>query len=145
MTTLITAPDTVAQDAIMAALSALAPYGPAAWSVFPATEQIVARLLADPDDPAHVRRAWVAQRQDGGVLSAYARMAGWRGLFVVRCLSASDALARDGRARADTAMAGLAASGHYIKAKRTAFTPSYAAPDEAGVYTRAYQYEVVVR
>lgn len=145
MTILVTAPDALVQDAIMAALETLAPYGPAAWAVFPVSAQIVARLLADPDDPAHVRRAWVAQRQDGGVLSAYARMAGWRGLFVVRCLSASDALARDGRARADAAMAGLAASGHYIKAKRTAFTPPMPTPDEAGIYTRAYQYDIEVR
>lgn len=138
MPTLVAAPDTTVRDAIMAALATLSPYGVSAWGVLPVGT--VDGLLRDPSDADYIRRAWVVQRQDGGLLAAHAGLGGWRGLYVVRGLSASDALARDARARADAAMQALAG----VRAKRTAFVPPYEAPDADGIYTYAYQYEVRV-
>jgi hypothetical protein len=138
VTTLVTAPDTTARDAIMAALATLAPYGVSAWGVLPVGT--VGDLLRDPGDAEYIRRAWVAQRQDGGALDAYAGLAGWRGLYIVRGLAATDALARDARTRADAVMQALVG----VRARRLALIPPYEAPDADGIYSYAYQYEVRV-
>lgn len=139
MTVIPAAPD-IAEDVILPALRRL---GPAWWGVAP--EGTAGDLLRPASDPLHLRRVFVAQHQDGGGQSApHLRSAGWSGLVTVRCLSAEDADARDGRDRAHTAMLGMASpAGYGLRARLAGWVPP--GRDRDGIYVRGTVYEVTLR
>lgn len=135
----------LAQDAILAALAALAPVGAAWWDVAPAGEKLVTRLRAAVSPLTGVTslaRAYVAQHQDGGGAPVrYVAAEGWAGLVVVRVLSATDAEARAGFALVAPAMAALGQpTGYELTARWD--RPVSVPRDPDGIYTRAGQWAV---
>lgn len=137
--TVIPAALDISEDVVLPALRLL---GAAWWGVAPLGT--VDRLLHPASDPAHLRRVFVAQHQAAGGLAPRIGSAGWAGPVVVRCLSASDALARSGRDAAHLKMLTLTSpAGFKVSAKYTG--PVLVPRDEDGIYTRASQYEVTIR
>lgn len=133
----------LAEDLILPALRL---QGAAWWGVAPAHEQAVARLLLPADEARHLPRFLVAQHQDGG--GAFAPLlgsAGWRGEVVVKCYSASDARARQGRSDALAALLALAAPGGYGIQVRQLPPLALPTPDLDGIYGRACRVALTLR
>lgn len=100
----------IAEDAILAALAALAPVAEFADAPADTTR----RLRLPGGDPDALVRVYVAQHQDnGGRRDDRLHSDGWEGLVAVRCISASDAVARAGRDAAHAALATLASPAGY--------------------------------
>lgn len=130
----------LAEDAILAALAALAPL-----AVFEAAPEDTTRRLRLP--AAHVEalsHVYVAQHQDnGGRRADYAHSSGWQGLIAVRCISASDAAARAGRNAAHAALTSLASpAGYHLSATYRRPIPTTI---RNGVAQRGGVYQVTIR
>ena len=142
--TVIPAALDLAEDLVLPALRRL---GAAWWGVAPAHEQAIARLLLPADEARHLPRFFIAQHQDGGGgLAPVIGDAGWRGLVLITCYSASDARARDGRDRVHVEAIGalLDPPGYAIDARyvQPVARPS---PDPDGIYGRATMYRITLR
>lgn len=131
----------IAEDLVLPALEGL---GAAWWGVAPAGT--VGDLLRPESDPAHLRRFWVAQHQDGGgQFAPRIGSAGWTGEIVIRCYSADDAEARDGRDDARAAILALAAPSGYGLQVTERPPLALPVPDEDGIYGRAWRCRLTLR
>lgn len=141
MSTVIPAALDLAEDVILPALRAL---GAAWWGVAP--HGTIGRLTAHPLDAEYLRRFWVAQHQDGGgQFAPRIGSAGWRGEVVVKCYSADDAAARQGRDLAyDAILALLPPAGYGLQVKPL---PPLAlpTPDPDGIYGRGARFALTLR
>jgi hypothetical protein len=132
----------IVEDAVLAALNALAPAGAASWGAAPINTQ--GNLKRPTSDPEHLSRVYVAQHQDGGGRPApLLGSEGWEGLVVVRVLSGDRARARAGYDLAVTAMAGLVSpAGYHIGVR---FDRPIALPVVDRIYAYAGQWRLTVR
>lgn len=142
--TVIPAALDLAEDVLLPALRLL---GAAWWGVAPATAQVTRRLRLPDSDPEYLPRFFVAQHQDGGgALAPVIGDAGWQGLVLITCYSASDARARDGRDRVHVEAIGALDDppGYAIDARyvQPVARPS---PDPDGIYGRATMYRITLR
>ena len=145
VTAAITTALETAEDAILAVLRAI-PAGaqetPAFWYV--ADAGTVGRLQLNADHQDHIPWCLVAQHQDGGGAPAHRiGAAGWAGLVVIRCLSATDANARLGYAMAAAAILD-ATSPTGLRVSAT-FDRPIAVPPLDLIHTRAGQWRVTIR
>jgi len=134
--TIPAAADTTIEDLILPALAALWPVGAAWWGVAPAGT--VARLWASPLEDDYLERFWVAQFQAGFAPAHYLHSAGLAVPVVVRCYSATEDGAREGRGLAVGAMQALTGLRVVYRA------PVRLAP-EPSLYSRADLWEVTIR
>lgn len=140
MTTIPAALD-IAEDVVLDALLTL---GAAWWGVAPVTT--VGRLLLAPGDALYLRRFWVAQHQDGGgQFDPRLGSAGWQGIVTVRCHSATDRNARDGRDAAHAVMLALTAPAGYGLSVKPLPPVALPNPDDDGIYGRATRYQLTLR
>lgn len=134
----------LAEDAIRAALTALAPTGEAHWEGAPVGT--VARLKAyahNPATPGALARCYVAQHQDdGGGRVRRLNADGWSGLVVIRVLAARDADARAGLALVVPALAALTSPAGYTLTAR--YDRRRVIPTTDGITTRAAQWRVTI-
>jgi hypothetical protein len=134
MTTPPLAADTTLEDLILPALAALWPVGAAWWGVAPAGT--VERLWMDPLADDYLVRFWVAQFQAGFSPAHYVNSAGLSVPVVVRCYSATEAAAREGRGLAVGAMQAL---------PRVVYRAPVRLAPEPNLYSRADLWEVAIR
>lgn len=131
----------IAEDLILPALQGL---GAAWWGVAPVGT--TGRLILPVVDPGALRRFWVAQHQDGGgAFAPRLGSAGWQGEIVVRCHSADDRAARDGRDQAHARMLALASPAGYAAQVRPLPPLALPNPDPDGIYGRAVRFAVTLR
>lgn len=132
----------LAEDALLTALSALAPVGHAHWDLAPTGT--VGQLMQPSGNSAYLQRVYVAQHQDGGgQRDRFLSSDGWAGLIVCRCMSASVASAQAGYVLIVGALATLSTAAGY--AIHAAFDRPIAIPFADRVYTRAGQWRVTIR